>query len=301
MGEKIDVSKLRGTQGTAISVLEPKAYYAKSIPREDWELDFSKALAIWERLTGTEMYTLSGNNDTKRKIAAIGLVLRSKSFEELIDHYLGTLEDPVLVHFGPGLSDRSERYKAQMEQGLDFYDVDFSDMMEFRRKFYEDFEHYKMLDADLSTYTWLEQIPAEQRKRPFVFVAEGVSPYLTEAQMKEMFSVLKENFPGCLLIFDTYSQLKLKGMKKDIAQMEAEFFFANEDPAEMVGWGEKGEYVHLQEDNLLHRKDFLEHKHLNGFYKWLMGIFARWFRWNKGVTRSTIVHVFQLGKAEHTT
>lgn len=297
MSEKIDVSKLRGTQGTAITVLEPKAYYAKSIPQGEWELDFSKALEIWEQLTGIEMYTLSGDNDTKKKIAAIGLVIRSKSFEEAIDKYIDLLENPVLVHFGPGLSDRSERYKAHIEKGLDFYDVDFADTMEFRREFYEESDHYKMLDADLSKYTWIEQIPLEQRKRPFLFVAEGVTPYLTEAQMKEMFSVLKENFPGCHLIFDTYSRLKLKGMQKGITQMEAEFFFSNEDPAEMVEWGKEGEVVQLEEDNLLHRKDFLEHKHLHGFYKWVMGIFARWFRWNKGITRSNIVHVFRLGKA----
>ena len=291
MDKDIDLTYIKGSQGTAFLTLKPKAYYMEFVPKEEQALDFSKSAEICERV-GIDFSDYVGDSETKKRILSIGFVIRSKAFEELLDKYIKQLDNPVVVHFGCGLSDRSERYR---QRGFPFYDVDFPDMIELRKNFYEDGEHYKMIGSDLSTYTWIEQIPQEQRQRPFIFIAEGVSPYLREMQLKELFAKLKENFPGCVFIFDTYTELKLKQGKKEVEKFGAEFHFYNKDPSVMVNWGE-GEYQSLEEDNLSYRKDFLKNKYLPGFYKFMIRVVLACFFWHKGLTRSTVIHVFQFGQ-----
>ncbi|TNE50175.1 MAG: class I SAM-dependent methyltransferase [Deltaproteobacteria bacterium] len=296
MSNLIPMTEFRGSQATAIMALEPKVLYAELVPQEEWILNFSKAREIYNSISGTEGYSFIGNSSFQRRSVAVGFAVRAKGFEDLIDKYLGMYEDPVLIQFGCGLSDRSERYRDKIDNGLPFYDIDFPDMIEFRRTFYQESSSYKMIASDLSNYTWLDDIPNEHKQRQCIFVAEGVTPYLKESQLKELFATLAEHFPGCLFIFDTYSEFKLKDAKRSLKKkFGAEFHFYNNDPQDMVAWGKDGEYKFLEEDNLLLRDDFLHSKHLPALYRGLMKMFARWFTWSKGIMRSTVVQVFQLG------
>ena len=276
-------------------VLEPKAYHAQMVPKDEWLLDFSKARDICERLSKAEARTATGPRPTQMMISSVGLVVRAKGFEELLDKYLDQLDEPVVVHLGCGLSDRSERYKPRIDAGLPFYDIDFPDMIELRRNFYEETACYEMIGSDLSKHAWIEQIKPAHRSRPFIFVAEGFTPYLTQAQLKELFSTLKEAFPGCIFIFDTYSKLKLQGVAKTVAKFGAQLHFTNEDPAELEAWSEAGEYKFVEEDNLFFREDFLRNKYLPGYYRFLMRVFTTLFTWHEGLMRSTVVQVFRLG------
>lgn len=295
MSNLIKISEFRGTQATAIAVLEPKAKYAELVPKDEWILDFSKAREICNQVDGLEDYSLLPKKSSRVIAAAVGMAVRSKSFEELLTKYIGQSQNPVVVQFGCGLSDRSERYKTNIDAGLPFYDVDFPDMIAFRRNFYQDSDNYKMIASDLSNYTWIDDIAQEHRNGQFIFVAEGVSPYLTEEQLKELFATLTEHFPGSHLIFDTYTELKLKGTQKQMKKFGVKFAFYNNDPVEIIAWGKGGEYKLVEEDNLLYRDDFLNSPHLGGFFKLVMKMFAKWFKWNKDIIRSTVVMVFRLG------
>ena len=51
---------------------------------------------------------------------------------------------------------------------------------------------------------WLEAVKPH-RQRPFLFIAEGVFMYFTEAQVKSLVLRLKEHFPAAELVFDAYS------------------------------------------------------------------------------------------------
>ncbi|PRQ03843.1 Leucine carboxyl methyltransferase [Enhygromyxa salina] len=295
MTDKVQVDHIRGAPATALMVLEPKAFHAEKVPREDWLLDFSKARDICERLSDAEARTEASSALMRMMTSSVFLVVRAKSFEDLLDKYLAELDDPVVVHFGCGLSDRCERYKSRIDAGLPFYDVDFPDMIALRHEFYEERTNYAMIGSDLSQHAWIEQLEPDHRARPFIFVAEGLTPYLSEAQLQDLFSTLKAQFPGCIFIFDTYSKLKIKSSQKVVAKYGVEMQFTNEDPAEIQAWGRDGEYVFLEEDNLLLRDDFLNNKYLPRISKFLMRMFARRFSWHKGITRSAVVLVFRLG------
>jgi O-methyltransferase involved in polyketide biosynthesis len=295
VNNKIDISNIKGPQATAFAVLEPKGFYAAAVPEEDWMINFSKAHEICQSIDFSYMQKMLGSKKKQKLIGAVGLAVRSLAFENLIDKYLKQNTGTVLVHLGCGMSDRSERYRPQIDKGLPFIDIDFPDIMELRKHFYTEHGSYLMLSSDLSKDNWVNDIPAKYKASPFIFVAEGLTPYLTEEQLKKLFAQLKENFPGCILIFDTYTKFKLRSTKKQVSELfETEFKFYNEDSQVFKDWD--AQYQFLEEDILIYRKEFLESKYLTPFYKWLMRFFIKRFSWHKGIIRSTVVQVFRLGE-----
>jgi O-methyltransferase involved in polyketide biosynthesis len=53
---------------------------------------------------------------------------------------------------------------------------------------------------------WLDAVSA-YRGRPFLFLAEGVLMYFTEAQVRWLVLTLRDHFPGAELVFDAFSPL----------------------------------------------------------------------------------------------
>ena len=297
MMEKINVEEMKGAQATALLLLEEKAYYPKFVPKEEWIIDFSKIQEICKNVSFGDLSVFTEKKESQKRFASIRLASRSKSFDELLNKYLGQSEKKVVVQFGCGLSDRSVRYEKRIIAGLPFFDIDLPEVIELRRKFYIESENYKMIASDLSKYTWIKQIPKALRERQFIFIAEGVTPYLTEDQMREMFAKLKENFPGCILIMGTISKMKFesgKNMMKN--KFDADFHFSNNDPLVMQKWEKEGAYEFLEEDKVLYRKDFLFSKHVPWSKKIITRIFAYLFSWHTGISRSSATLVYKLGK-----
>jgi O-methyltransferase involved in polyketide biosynthesis len=55
---------------------------------------------------------------------------------------------------------------------------------------------------------WLEVVSA-CRKSPFLFLAEKVFVYFTEAQVKALVLTLCEHFPGAELVFDGWKRFEI--------------------------------------------------------------------------------------------
>ncbi len=297
MSEPVQVDHLAGAQSTALMVLEPKAHYADMVPESEWFIDFSKARDICRRLSDAEARKAVGSNSWKVRAAAIGLAVRARSIEDLLEKCLARVEDPVVVHLGCGLSDRSARYGSRIEAGLVFYDIDFAEMIEVRREFYEASANYRMVAADLSKSDWVEQIDPVHRGRSFIFVGEGFTPYLTKAQMKDLFALLEREFRGCQFVFDTYSALKVREAQATVGRFGAQLHFSNDDPAEIAAWSPNGTYAFVEEDNLFLRDEFLNSEYLPRPYRAIMRGLVKLFGWHTGTIRSTVAMVFRIGRS----
>ncbi|MEO1652338.1 MAG: class I SAM-dependent methyltransferase [Bacteroidota bacterium] len=297
MKKNINLENIKGSQATALMVLAPKAYYAKVVPQPDWLIDFSKAKEITDAIDISSYGEGLGSTRLGKKLSALGLAIRSRALEELLDKYLDRHPEAALVQFGCGLSDRSQRYQARIEAGLPFYDVDFPDMIDLRRNFYEESENYKMIASDLSNYTWIEAIPEEQRNRPFIFVAEGVSLYLSEKEIRDLFAFLKQHFPACIIILDTYSKrnLRLTGLYLKF-KFNAQVKFSNDDPRKMLRWSKERAYKLLEEDVLLFRFDLMNNKFFPELGRAARKLMRSWFSRPNSLARSVVLLVFQLGE-----
>jgi len=142
--------------------------------------------------------TLALTDDTGRLV----MILKSREFDRFAQDFLGRHPDAVVVHIGCGLDTRFER----VDNGqVEWYDLDLPDVIDLRRELIggEGGRHH-LLAGSMLEDAWLETVEAH-RPRPFLFLAEGVFMYFTEAQVKSLVLRLKEHFPAAELVFDAYS------------------------------------------------------------------------------------------------
>jgi len=147
--------------------------------------------------------TLVLTEDTGRLV----LILKSREFDCFAQDFLGRHPDAVVVHIGCGLDTRFERVCSEPPENgqVEWYDLDLPEVIDLRRALIGgEGGSYHLLAGSVLEDAWLEAVEPH-RQRPFLFLAEGVFMYFTDAQVKSLVLRLKEHFPAAELVFDAYS------------------------------------------------------------------------------------------------
>ena len=145
-------------------------------------LNDTKAEQIW----ATEGFELRGKS--KSKWLAYYMGMRSAVFDEWLIKQMEDDKDSVVIHIGCGMDSRVERVGTRQHF---WYDVDFSDVIEERKRYYEETEYYHMIASDARQNEWIKMLPANKRA---IIVMEGVSMYFRREELKQLLSALKEHF-----------------------------------------------------------------------------------------------------------
>lgn len=126
-------------------------------------------------------------------------IIFTREFDRYAREFLSRHPEAVVVHIGCGLDTRFER----VDNGqVEWYDLDFPDVIDLRKKFIGDEgERYHLLACSVFEDTWLEVVKVYSQ-RPFLFLAETVFVYFIEAQVKSLVLRLCNHFPGTELVFD---------------------------------------------------------------------------------------------------
>jgi O-methyltransferase involved in polyketide biosynthesis len=129
-------------------------------------------------------------------------IIFTREFDCYAREFLSRHPQAAVVHIGCGLDSRFER----VDNGqVAWYDLDLPEVIDLRRELIGgEGERYHLLAGSVLEDVWLEAVEAHH-PRPFLFLAEGVFMYFTEAQVKSLVLRLKEHFPAAELVFDAYS------------------------------------------------------------------------------------------------
>ena len=158
--------------------------------------------------------------DAERIWAGAAFPLKGKSKSRWLAYYMGMRAavfdrwvrdqlkdgDAVVLHLGCGLDSRAYRVAAE----ADWYDVDFPEVIEERKRHYRETERYHMVGADVRDPAWLEKIPGD---RTAVVVMEGISMYLTTEELEGVLMDLGRHFTRVLLLMDCYTTLAAKASR----------------------------------------------------------------------------------------
>ena len=164
-------------------------------------LNDTKAEQIW----AAEGFALRGKS--KSKWLAYYMGMRSAVFDEWLIKQMEDDKDSVVIHIGCGMDSRVERVGTRQHF---WYDVDFSDVIEERKRYYEETEYYHMIASDARQNEWIKMLPANKRA---IVVMEGVSMYFRREELKQLLSALKEHFVQINLLMDCYTEFAAKASK----------------------------------------------------------------------------------------
>ena len=124
--------------------------------------------------------------------------LRLQQLDRMARAFMAAHPDGVVVHIGCGLDTRFDR--VDNGQVL-WYDLDLPPVIDLRRKLLEETPRYKMIASSVLDLAWLDGVDVHPGKS-FLFVAEGVLMYFSEAEVRRLVLALRERFPGAELAFD---------------------------------------------------------------------------------------------------
>jgi O-methyltransferase involved in polyketide biosynthesis len=166
-----------------------------------------------------------------RTYEALSIALRSKQFDVWTLQYLNDHPDAAVLHLGCGLDSRV--YRIDPPAGVLWFDVDFPDVIELRRRLYPQRDGYQMVGSPLADLGWLDAVPED---RQVFVVAEGVTQYLSEEIMRGLLNRVTGHFPGGQFMFDAYSQRLVRRLAKSSTGIKgtgASFSWGIDDPQDI--------------------------------------------------------------------
>lgn len=173
-----------------------KAY----VSRKGIILNDPKAEEIW----AAEGFPLKGKSQSKWLAYYMGI--RAAVFDRWLEGQMEMDPDAVVLHIGCGMDSRCERISAH---GHAWYDIDFPEVIDERKRYYSESENYNMLAADVRDTRWL----AGLQKGSAIVVMEGVSMYLSREELDRTLGALAENFHQVHLLMDCYTEFAAKASR----------------------------------------------------------------------------------------
>lgn len=154
------------------------------------------------------------------------LSLRASILDEICNQYIKRYPHLTIVHLGCGLDSRCLR----VLQNYDYwYDVDYSSVIHIRKEYYQEDSKYKMIGSSITESDWLSLIPNQEH---VLFVAEGLTMYLSESELQNLVDHIYRRFKKAHLLFDAYSKMAVKAskIKNPVNQMNATVKFGMDKP-----------------------------------------------------------------------
>lgn len=136
---------------------------------------------------------------------APSVVIRTAHFDNWTRQFLAVHDEAVVLHVGCGLDARV--YRVDPGPGVRWYDIDYPEVIELRQRVYPGRANYRMLLASVTDPSWLAEIPAD---RPALFIAEGLTMYLTKDDGVALLRRVVDRFPSGELQFDAFNTFAIR-------------------------------------------------------------------------------------------
>jgi O-methyltransferase involved in polyketide biosynthesis len=197
---EVDMSETtnQNLSGISETYLAPLYWKAMETQRPDAMIQDEKAVALVTQ--GVLDFSRVSRIPMNGFLKAMRMII-TREFDRYARSFLNRHPDAVVVHIGCGLDSRFERV-AERNGQVEWYDLDLPEVIELRRKLLGDGHgHHHLLGCSVLEHDWLKEVDACSA-RPFLFLAETVFVYFTEAQVKSLVLKLRDRFPGSELVFD---------------------------------------------------------------------------------------------------
>lgn len=178
---------------------------------------------IWE----AEGFKLRGKS--KSKWLAYYMGIRSAVFDTWVKEQMNAMPGATVIHIGCGLDGRITRVGNGDHP---WYDVDFAEVIEERRRYYTEGDGYKMIAGDARTSDWLDKIGGNAA----IVVMEGVSMYMKGTEIRRLFSSISKKFKRARILMDAYTELaaKMSKIKNPIKDVGVHEVWGVDQPVELT-------------------------------------------------------------------
>jgi len=221
---KIQFAKEKETMLMTLSSRATQSQWQNPILRDPWaeaamqhiDYDMSK------ELTGVASWRMW------KEIGCTIVASRAATFDLLTRRFLADHPDAVVIQVGCGMDSRA--FRIDPPAGVQWFDVDYPDVIDLRRQLFPERDAYHQIGAPLQDLRWLDEVPTG---RPGLLLAEGVLHYLTETEVKALLNAVVGHFPGGQVIFDICNSLIVKSAGANVGGTGATYKWGLDDPQDI--------------------------------------------------------------------
>lgn len=174
------------------TLIIPLLAKAKESRRKDPIVEDAKALEVIQQLTFDTARFEGG------EISDLGIISRTQVLDKEIRRLSNAGAGLVIINLGAGLDTRESRIA---DAGITWFDLDLPEVINLRRRFFEENERTRFISKSVLDDSWTEEIPVEDTEN-LVIVAEGLLMYFPESEVREILKKLSEKYPGAHMYFD---------------------------------------------------------------------------------------------------
>ncbi len=144
---------------------------------------------------------------SRSKWLAYYMGMRSAVFDSWTSERIRVNPEAVVIHLGCGLDSRCLRVEAEPHI---WYDVDFPEVIEERKKYFLESSSYRMIGSDVRDPLLWENIFGSDSA---IVIMEGISMYMKPSELETLFRTITERFEHVSLLMDCYSTFAAKASK----------------------------------------------------------------------------------------
>lgn len=207
MKEKVEVT---GVPETMIQTLYARA---KETKKDDAKIIDDTAVWIVEKID----YDFSKADNDKNMSS--GVIARTIVLDNMVEQYLNQHPDTIVVNIGCGLDTRCYRMKDKYSL---WYNLDLPETVEIRRRFLEEKGPIYQIAKSAMDISYTDSITYNGEN--VLVIVEGLSMYLCENDIKQIFSIIEKSFKTATVMIETMSPFFVKHIKeKSIEGSNAKF------------------------------------------------------------------------------
>ena len=165
-----------------------------------------------------------------RKDDPFSVAIRAKYLDAWTLDFFARQPSAVVLNLGCGLDSRV--FRIDPPASVDWYDVDYPEVIALRRRLFPECSHCHMVGSSVTESDWLEAIPGD---RPVLMVAEGLLPYLQPADGIALLRRIVAHFPQGEMVFDPWTRLavRLYRLQPTVRSTGATMAWGIDDPQEL--------------------------------------------------------------------
>jgi len=222
--DKIQFTKEKETMLMTLSGRAMQSQWKNPILRDPWAEEAMRHIDydLSKQLTGVASWSMW------KDIGPTIIATRAATLDLLTTRFLADHPDAVVLQVGCGMDSRA--FRINPPAGVEWFDVDYPDVIDLRRQLFPTRDNYHMIGAPLDDLRWLDDVP---RERPGLMIAEGVLHYLSETEVKTLLNAVVAHFPSGQLIFDICNTMIVKQAGKNVGGTGATYRWGLDDPQDI--------------------------------------------------------------------
>ncbi|MBX9791938.1 MAG: class I SAM-dependent methyltransferase [Pirellulales bacterium] len=173
--------------------------------------------------------------EQETKLTQVVACVLATIFDRWTRKFLDEHPDGTIVEIGAGLDTRYERLDNGRAR---WFELDLPDAIAVRRQFFDETIRRQFVAMSALEPAWTEMVAEASAGGPVLILAEAVLLYFEEADVRRLFALIADRFPGALVAFDTCGRLAQRNSRKleAVRLTGAEFRWGIDDVHEIEHW-----------------------------------------------------------------